>query len=232
MKVNFDFVSGKEKKLIGTISTTAKGKAAIEIPEEINSSGGAKGVFSFMASFNGFNKYKSATAFVEIRNVNMELSFYQKEGEKEIICKAMEVGQDGKMTPLPDLKIQFYVPRTFTLLKVGEGSLSDGVANVEFPVTLPGDSAGNLTIVAKIEDNESYGNVEATGRINWGKPLSPMKIVKRGLGDTDAPLWMVYTLIILLSLVWFHYCYIIITVFRIRWLGKNADYQPPETVKP
>ena len=50
-----------------------------------------------------------------------------------------------------------------------------------------------------------------------------MKIVKRGLGDTDAPLWMVYTLITLLSLVWFHYMYIIITVFRIRWLGKYAE---------
>lgn len=231
-KVNFDFVSGKEKKSIGTISTTAKGKATIEIPVEIISSGGSKGVFSFMASFDGVDKYKSSTASVEIRNVNMELSFFQKEGEKEISCKAMEVGHDGKMTPLQDLKILFYVPRTFTLLKVGEGALSDGIANVEFPVTLPGDSAGNLTIVAKIEDNESYGNVEATGRINWGKPLLPMKIVKRGLGDTDAPLWMVYTLIILLSLVWFHYLYIIITVFRIRWLGKHADYKPPVTVQP
>ena len=50
-----------------------------------------------------------------------------------------------------------------------------------------------------------------------------MKVVKRGLGDTNAPLWMVYTLIILLSLVWFHYLYIIITVFRIRWLGKYAE---------
>jgi len=225
-------VSGKEKKSIGTISTTAKGKATIEIPVEIISSGGSKGVFSFMASFDGVDKYKSSTASVGIRNVNMELSFFQKEGEKEISCKAMEVGHDGKMTPLQDLKILFYVPRTFTLLKVGEGALSDGIANVEFPVTLPGDSAGNLTIVAKIEDNESYGNVEATGRINWGKPLLPMKIVKRGLGDTDAPLWMVYTLIILLSLVWFHYLYIIITVFRIRWLGKHADYKPPVTVQP
>jgi len=223
MKVNFEFVSGNEKKPIGTISTTAKGKATIEIPKKIISSGGSKGVFSFMATFTGIDKYKSSTSSVEIRNVNMELSFFQKEGEKEISCKAMEAGQDGKMTPIPDMKIEFYVPRTFSLLKVGEGSLSDGVANVEFPVTLPGDSAGNLTIVAKIEDNETYGNVEATGRINWGKPLPPMKIVKRGLGDTDAPLWMVYTLIILLSLVWFHYLYIIITVFRIRWLGKYAE---------
>ena len=88
-------------------------------------------------------------------------------------------------------------------------------------MTLPGDADGHLTIVAKIEDNETYGNVEVSSGINWGKPLPPMKIVKRGLGDTDAPLWMVYTLIVLLSLVWFHYMYIIFTIFRIRFLGKN-----------
>ena len=33
---------------------------------------------------------------------------------------------------------------------------------------------------------------------------------------------MVYTLIVLLSLVWFHFSYAIITIFRIRHLGKKA----------
>ena len=161
MKVSFEYVSGKEKKAIGTVSTSSKGKASIDIPDEIGSSGGEKGIYSFSASFVGVDKYKSSSGSVEIRNVNMELSFFQKEGEKEISCKALEAGQDGKLTPLSDLKIEFYVPRTFSLLKVGEGAMSDGVANVEFPVTLPGDSAGNLTIMAKIEDNDTYGNVEA-----------------------------------------------------------------------
>jgi hypothetical protein len=56
----------------------------------------------------------------------------------------------------------------------------------------------------------------------WGKPLQPMVIIKRGLGDTNAPLWMVYTLIVLLTLVWFHFSYAIFTIFRIRYLGKKA----------
>jgi Ni/Fe-hydrogenase subunit HybB-like protein len=223
LKVNFYYTSGKEKKALGTVATSGKGKAVLDIPEEITSSGGEKGVYAYSASFEGNDKYRSSSGSLEIKNVSMELSFFQKEGEKEMSCKASEAGPDGKPVPLSDVKIEFYVPRTFSLLKVGEGTMADGVANVEFPVTLPGDSAGNLTIVAKIEDNDSYGNVEATGMINWGKPLPPMKIAKRGLGDTDAPLWMVYTLIILLSVVWFHYMYIIFTVFRIRWLGKYAE---------
>jgi hypothetical protein len=91
---------------------------------------------------------------------------------------------------------------------------------------------GYLTVVAKIEDNETYGNVEASGRINWGKPLPPVKVEHRGLGDTDAPLWMVYTLIVLLSLVWFHYLYVIITVIRIRYLGKYGDLKEQDDPEP
>ena len=115
------------------------------------------------------------------------------------------------------------MPRTFSLLKVGEGTLADGLVNVDFPVTLPGDSAGYLMVVAKIEDDETYGNVETHGGVSWGKPLIPEKIVHRGLGDTNAPLWMVYTLIVLLSVVWFHYLYIIFTIFRIRFIGKREE---------
>ena len=172
-KINFSYQSGDEKKTLGTVATSAKGKASLDIPEEITSSGGEKGLYKFAASFDGNDKYKGAESTVEIRNVSMELTFFQKEGEKEISCKASEVGPDGKNTPLSDLKIEFYVPRTFSLLKVGEGSMTDGISTVEFPVTLPGDSAGNLTVVSKIEDNDTYGNVEASGRINWGKPLPP-----------------------------------------------------------
>ena len=124
--------------------------------------------------------------------------------------------------PVNELKIQFYVPRTFSLLKVGESTLSDGSASIDFPVTLPGDSRGGLTIVAKIEDNETYGNLEASGKIDWGKPSPPEIIVKRGLGDTNAPLWMVYTLIVLLSGVWLHVVYIIILIIRINIIGKKA----------
>jgi hypothetical protein len=153
----------------------------------------------------------------------MEMSFSLKDSVKSVNCKVMETGSDGKLTPVNDVKVVFYVPRTFTLLKIGESSLANGEASADFPVTLPGDTAGFLTVVAKIEDNETYGNLEAGNKINWAKHLVVENPIHRGLGDTNAPLWMVYTLIVLLSLVWFHYLYVVITVFRIRHIGKKFD---------
>jgi molybdopterin-containing oxidoreductase family membrane subunit len=223
MKLNFSYISGKERKMIGTEETEANGKTMIEIPNEIMGSGGNKGIYSFESSYAGSGNYLSSSASVTIKNASMALSFFRKDTDKQVICKVWEIGKNGDQIPVNDLKIQFYVPRTFSLLKVGEGTLADGSASIDFPVTLPGDSAGMLTVVSKIEDNETYGNIESSGKINWGKPLPPLVVVKRGLGDTDAPLWMVYTLIVLLSLVWFHYMYVIFTVFRIRYLGRKQE---------
>jgi len=223
MTISFDAVSGKGKKNLGTSKTSEKGKASIDLPEEMFSTGGEKGVYSFEATFDGTTEYVNSSASAAVRNADMALSFVQKDSVKQIVCKVAGKDKDGKPVNVNDVKVSFYVPRTFSLLKVGEGTLADGLVNVDFPVTLPGDSAGYLMVVAKIEDDETYGNVETHGGVSWGKPLIPEKIVHRGLGDTNAPLWMVYTLIVLLSVVWFHYLYIIFTIFRIRFIGKREE---------
>lgn len=97
---------------------------------------------------------------------------------------------------------------------------TDGKLIVPFPVTMPGDSLGVVTVAAKIEDNDIYGNVESWGTINWARPVPVVAETRRGLGDTDAPLWMVYTLIVLLSAVWFHYAYVIFLIIKIK-LAKH-----------
>jgi len=118
----------------------------------------------------------------------------------------------------------FYVPRQFSLLKIGEAELNDGKCVIEFPISLPGDSIGNLNIIARIEESKEYGTVEAIGVKDWGNPRPPVIIeARRGLGDTDAPLWMVYTLIVLLSAVWFHYLYIMYVFIAIKRGGKNPS---------
>jgi Ni/Fe-hydrogenase subunit HybB-like protein len=222
-KLSFSFVSGDEHKFIGTEETGASGKAIIKIPDEIMASGGTKGTYSFESSYAGSGNQMPSSASTEIKCALMEVTFSKTDSDKQVVCSVWETGKDGEHIPVNDLKVQFYVPRTFSLLKVGEATLSNGSAAIDFPVTLPGDSAGALTVIAKIEDNEIYGNVEASGKINWGRPLPPEIVVKRGLGDTDAPLWMVYTLIVLLSLVWFHFLYVVFTIFRIRHIGKKQE---------
>ena len=144
MKLTFSYVSGEERKTIGNEETGSNGKAMIEIPQEIMASGGNKGSYSFESSFEGSVNYKPSSASVDIKNASMKLNFFRKDTDKQVISKVWETGKNGDSIPVNDLKIQFYVPRTFSLLKVGEGTLAAGATSIDFPVTLPGDSAGML----------------------------------------------------------------------------------------
>jgi Ni/Fe-hydrogenase subunit HybB-like protein len=221
MDINFSFIQDNKEKPMGTTLTNEQGKANFPIPEEFFATKGDNGIYSFAVSFSGKDNYDKSSGSTAMKPLRMDISFFQKGQEKMIDLKAFEPGKKEEWVPVEKLDIKLYVPRTFSFLKVGQGTIDNGLASMEFPTTIPGNQMGYLTIVAKVEENETYGNVSVSGTINWGKPLIPAKIVKRGLGDTNAPLWMVYTLIVLLSLVWFHYIYVIVTVFRIRHLGKS-----------
>lgn len=154
----------------------------------------------------------------EFKEVRMDISFTTIDSIKTIIINASEISDNNKLIPIEEVDVYIYVPRLFSHLLIGEGWLEGGTCEVEFPVDLPGnDEFGNITIIAKIEDNEIYGNVEKTASIKWAVPLPPPVIVtKRGLGDTDAPLWMVYTLITLMSIVWAHYIWVIYSILVLK----------------
>lgn len=135
---------------------------------------------------------------------------------------ASEIGHNNSNIPIEGIDILFYIKGTFSLLNIAkEKTDENGKATMEFPIEMPGDTAGVLTIIVKIEENDDYGNLEDRGEINWGKPIPPDVVKHRGLGDTDAPLWMVYTLIILLSAVWFHYLYVIFLIVKIKLEARN-----------
>lgn len=225
LNVSFFSVADTSKILLDIKQTDEKGQAVIQLPENLIQN---NGFFNFEVLFEGTENYSESTNELEIKEVKMDISFSQESGEKIIIAKVTEISDTGELVPISDEFVNFYVPRTFTLLPIGEGTLEEGNTSIDFPVTLPGDTLGYLIIVAKIEENDIYGNVEIRGEINWGKPLPRMVVEKRGLGDTNAPLWMVYTLIVLLSTVWFHYLYSIYSIYLIKKEGNNPDISTDE----
>ncbi len=151
----------------------------------------------------------------------MDISFTSIDSVNTIIITASEVSENNELIPIEEVDVYVYVPRLFSNLMIGEGWLEGGSCQVEFPMDLPGnDTLGNITIITKIEDSDIYGNVEQISSVKWGKPLPPAVIVKkRGLGDTDAPLWMVYTLLILMSTVWVHYFLVILSIIKLKKNG-------------
>jgi hypothetical protein len=125
-----------------------------------------------------------------------------------------------------------FVHRSFNPLKVGEGTTDvNGEATIEIPKNLPGDAKGNITLLAKLDESELYGNLEASVIQQWGTPVSDkLEEQPRALWSPHAPLWMMITFIILMCTVWGHYLVIIIQLFRLRKEEPEPDSPNIETI--
>lgn len=220
LNIRFYYLEDTSKIEIGEALTDETGNAEVSLPRDVISDHANADYHNFLAEFEGNDTIKPSDKDISVKEVRLDMQFSKKDEQTVIVVNGTEI-LGGEEVPLDGVLASILVPRTFTSLKVDDAEFIDGVLSIPFPTYLPGDSLGYLTIIARIDKNEDYGTVETHDRINWGKPVPPMKPAHRGLGDTNAPLWMVYTLIVLLSLVWFHYLYVIFSIYKINREGKK-----------
>jgi len=209
-------------ELIENVKTNFKGEAQLIIPENIEAD--STGVFYFSAKFKGDEKLKRASKSLSVKDAILELSFNQKSEGRIIDVNAYELLYEEKVS-ISDEEIIIAVPTLFGNMTLGKASLEDGFCQIEFPDDLPGDSLGNLEIIAMIIDSEDYGDVEKKEMIPWGLPKKLTEIEQSGskgkLWTYNAPIWMVVTLVILLTGVWSHFGYVIYKMYRINKEGST-----------
>ncbi len=156
------------------------------------------------------------------------MSFSEKDSVRTVNCLITKAGEDGVQAPLKGVDVKVYVKRSFSLLPIeGENLTTDesGMASVEFPKDIPGDTEGKLTIIAKVEDNDEVGELEASEAVKWGTVLKPDEsFSRRALWQTaaNAPLPLVIFVTSMIALVWGIIFYIIYMMFVINKLGKRV----------
>ena len=216
-------VNESEKTLLGTVNTNRTGKAVLYVNPDNVIPKDKKGYFTFEIQYAGNAKVNKSSATIHVQDVSLAMSFSEKDSIKNVLIKVFAVNDKGVQTAVLDVPVEFYIKRLFCLYRFeGKKTDSAGLCTAEFPKNMPGDTAGKVIIVAKILENDLYGTVETVRNYTGGKPLIIEPKPKRGLGDTDAPLWMVYTLLVLLSGVWLHVLYVISLVIRINLIGKSS----------
>lgn len=229
-----------EGDVIDSVKTNDEGLAIVSFPQdhlfEVTEESLA---IPIVAVFNGNNICRSADADMEITQLFMELFLTENAGIKTVCVRAYELGNDKEMFPAEGATVNFYVPRLFSDQKIGEGDLEDGRCSIEFPHEIAGDSIGNISVIARIEDDDDYGFVERkVSNFRWGnkEPIEAHKdlmtieisIPTRGLWHSNAPLWMIITLVILLTGVWSHYLYVIFQLVKISRLKKKLPLKSAE----
>ena len=216
MEVSF-FTGADKKELIGTLLTNDKGIARLELTDEMKVNTGRDGTWAFSSEFGGNDTIEAGSSEITVKDVELEMVLSVADTVKTITVKAFII-ENGKEKPVSGEVVKVYVPRMFSLLPISELTLDEsGTATVDFPSGLPGDKEGNLTLIAKFEENETFGNVEKRETLLWGTPTDySVPVTHRALWTKIAPKWMIYTLSILLTGVWGHYLFALISLIRIR----------------
>jgi|CXWL01.1.fsa_nt_gi hypothetical protein len=223
LKVTFMLVTDTAEKELGFVITNGEGKAVLNAkPDALITD--KEGKLHFKAVFAGNKAMDAAEEEVIIKRARLEITPVKEDSLLTVHVKLVDVGT-GTENPVPETLLGIFVKRSFSTLKVGEGTTDEnGEATVEVPNNLPGDAKGNITLLVKLDENELYGNLEASVAQQWGIPVSDkLQELPRALWSAHAPLWMMITFIILIATVWGHYLVIIIQLFRLRKEEPEPD---------
>lgn len=228
-----------ENIVIDSMLTDENGEAKLIFDEGSRFNVDEERLYHISAQYKGNKSFSDAKSDISIKDITMELLLSEINSIKTVSVRAYELGNGKEILPVEDASVNFYVPRLFSDQLIGEGSFSDGKCSIEFPENIAGDTIGNISIIARIEDHDNYGNVERQIKdFRWGstQPIEEDKslmtieisIPTRALWHTNAPLWMIITLIILLTGVWSHYIYVVFQLIKLSRLNKNKKIIPLE----
>jgi len=216
LKIEFTIGSDSTAKKLGEAITDSRGLAIFNCKEDqlVTDTGGK---LNFKATFAGKDSIEAAEELVAVKRARLEITPVKEDSLLSVKIKLIDLSS-GTETAVPETDLGVFVKRLFNPLKLGEGKTdASGEATIEIPNDLPGDAKGNITLLARLDENETYGNLEAAVVQQWGVPVSDeVKDLPRALWSSHPPIWMLVTFIILMTAVWGHYIVIIFELFRLR----------------
>jgi hypothetical protein len=215
--------NGTNSILLGKLKTDQEGNAVFKI----STSGlpaNSDGLIAYTAKFISSDKYPGAEASFSAKPGKIRLFFSIEDSLRILKVTATQKNEKNEDVAIPKETVLVYIPRLFSLLKIGEITLDEnGTGTMEFPKEIVGDTLGNLVVVAKIEESDKFGFLQGKNLINWGvhKQYYTAEVPSRELWTPIAPLWMIITLLVMLAGVWAHYMYAVYELVMIKRLSKK-----------
>jgi len=227
-EIRFSLSNGTETKNLGIVKAGYDGTAIYKVPVKSGLLKDKEGKTTYTAGFSGKGKYLAISSSLTIKLAQIQLTFSKEDSIHTIHVKATQTEGNNEIKPIPNETVIISVPRMLSDLKIGEVTLdADGIGSIEFTGGIVGDSLGNLVVIAKIEENDNFGNVKGQSSVSWGIPKQYFLAERpaRELWTPVAPVWMIVTLIVMLAGVWGHYIFAVIQLIIIKRQSKQKqDY--------
>ena len=222
--------SNKTENLIAKVTTDKNGKAKSFLPPALKVLWEANPMHKFIAVTEG---KEEPVAELEITKAKIQIDTISEEGVRSIKVTVMKY-ENSDWIPANEVEIKAGIQRHGGILSAGEEETytSDSSGTVLIALNknrLPGDQKGNIILMAKVEDNELFGNLLVEKTVPWGISVMPDNnfFDQRALWTTRfrTPIWlllMAYTIVIG---VWGVIFYLIMQIIKIKKLSKTYDMQ-------
>lgn len=157
-------------------------------------------------------------------DINVVLKQHPEEGKIWVVAEGFK---DGKKVPLAGVQMMLYAQRYFGNLQVDETKTTDaqGMAYFEFRDSIPGDSAGNITFIVKL-NADGLDGFKQNSVLKAGVPTNkPSLIATRAMWTVreHAPIWLIAAYSLAVIAVWSVLIYIIRQIIRIRKSGQETS---------
>jgi hypothetical protein len=227
--------SNKPENLITKVMTDSDGKAKALIPSGLKSLWDAYAIHKFLVVTEGTSKEEETITESEITKAKILIDTSNLDSTRTVNVRVMRPGNDT-WVPLKDVDVKIGVRRLGGDLKIGDEETyttdSLGEVSAEFKLdNLPGDTKGNLILIAKVEDNDQIGSLSIDKIVPWGKIYKPIGASDFGFGDRSlwaargkAPIWLMMMAYSIIAGVWGVILYLIFRMIKIRKLGRKEIY--------
>ncbi len=213
--------------LLGEFVTNDQGKAQTTIPEKFSTIWKEQPSNKFIAVLDSVDERGELSTDIEIQKAKIKIDTLIENESKKVMASVYSL-EDSTWVPVKELEMKLGIQRLSSILPMTEEPLtatdSSGQAVVEFLLdSIPGDVNGFITLVARLEDHELFGNLETHLSVPWGKPTQYVntEFEQRSLWakGNKVPLWLNFLAYSIICSVWATLFYLFYKVYKIRKLG-------------
>jgi hypothetical protein len=213
--------------LIGKVLTNNKGEAVTLIPPSLKAKWQQSKKHSFYAVFDGNKQYDANSGDVSVGKAKIVID---TSADRKITATVLAL-KDSTWQPVAGAELKIGIRRLDGDLSINETATfttdSTGQTTADFKRdSIPGDTKGNIVLVAKMEDNEQYGNISTEKIVPWGGKFVTINDTfdRRTLFGTrdKTPIWLLLIASSIIVAVWGIIIKLVFSLITIKKLGHAA----------
>lgn len=183
-------------------------------------------VISFVRTFNpAYKQPPVQAAGLATKGKNIKITFDFDTKRKLVILKVRGLNSEKQIIKIANVRLNLSVKRYFGNLHIGESTTNEnGFASIAFPDNMPGDTQGNLQLIARI-NNADLGEIEQDTTLKIGLVSKHKNLLDtRAMWSVNAkaPYWVIFSYSGGVLLVWGTIFFILLELRKIKiYNSKN-----------